>query len=61
MLSTNEFKKILGNEAQTMTVEEVELLKNSMYQFAGIAFDFWIKKSMAKKPKKAYNTTYEHE
>ncbi len=41
MISIEKFKQLLGSEAQNLTDKEVEQVRDSQYQLAGIAFDMW--------------------
>lgn len=49
MISIEKFKKLLGSEAQNLTDEEIEQIRNSQYQLAEIAFDMWYKDKKDKK------------
>ncbi len=42
MLSLSEFKKLAGKEAQGLTDEEIEQLRDIMSQLADHLFDMWI-------------------
>lgn len=47
MISLSKFKKLLGAEANGLTDEEIEHIRDVQYQFARLAFDKWEKE---KKP-----------
>lgn len=41
-ISLEKFKKHLGKEAGKYTEEEIEKLKDCMYKWADLLFDFWL-------------------
>ena len=41
MISLSKFKELMGDEAQGLTDEEIEAIRNAQYQFAKLAFDKW--------------------
>lgn len=41
MIPLPAFKKLLEEEEQNLTDEEVECIRNSQYKFAKLAFDKW--------------------
>ena len=41
MISLDDFKNSLGDYAKRFTDEELERLRQDMYQLADIAFDIW--------------------
>ena len=41
MISLPKFKEILGEEAQGLSDEEIEQIRDAQYQFAKLAFDKW--------------------
>ncbi len=41
MISLPKFKELLGNEAQGLTDEEIERIRDAQYQFARLAFEKW--------------------
>jgi len=43
MISLDDFKNSLGDYAKRFTDEELERLRQDMYQLADIAFDVWVK------------------
>ncbi len=43
MISLNDFKTSLGDYSQRFTDDELEQLRQDMYQLADIAFDVWVK------------------
>jgi hypothetical protein len=43
MISLDDFKNSLGDYAKRFTDEELERLRQDMYQLADIAFDIWVK------------------
>jgi hypothetical protein len=42
MISLDDFKNSLGDYAKRFTDEELEKLRQDMYQLADIAFDVWV-------------------
>jgi len=43
MISLPTFKKILGEEAQGLTDQQIEQIRDTQYQFARLAFYKWAK------------------
>lgn len=43
MIILPKFKELLGDEAQGLTDEEVERIRDAQYQFARLAFEKWAK------------------
>lgn len=41
MINLSKFKELLGNEAQDLTEEEIERIRDAQYQFARLAFEKW--------------------
>ena len=41
MISIEKYKKILGKEAQNLTDEEIEQIRDAQYKLADILFDMW--------------------
>ncbi len=41
MISLPKFKELLGDEAQGLTDEEIERIRDAQYQFARLAFEKW--------------------
>lgn len=41
MISLSKFKELLGNEAQGLTDEEIERIRDAQFQFARLAFEKW--------------------
>ncbi len=41
MISLPKFKELLGEEAQGLSDEEVERIRDAQYQFARLAFEKW--------------------
>lgn len=41
MFSLSKFKNLLGKEAQGLSDEEIEQIRDAQYQFARLAFDRW--------------------
>ena len=41
MISLPKFKELLGDEAQDLTDEEIEHIRDAQYQFARLAFNKW--------------------
>lgn len=41
MINLPKFKELLGNEAQGLTDEEIERIRDAQYQFARLAFEKW--------------------
>lgn len=49
MISLLKYKELLGEEAQGLTDQEIESLRDAQYQFARLAFQEWlIKKNLVK-------------
>lgn len=49
MISLPKFKELLGEEAQSLTDEEVEHIRDTQYQFARLAFYKWeVEKGLSK-------------
>ncbi len=55
MLSFKEYKKKLGNIADTMSEDDILKLREEQYRFAEIALDIWISENLAKKCDKSNN------
>ncbi len=55
MLSFNEYKKKLGDIADTMSEDDILKLRAEQYRFAEIALDIWIAENIAKKVDKGHN------
>ncbi|MDD3307918.1 MAG: hypothetical protein PHO29_12585 [Acetobacterium sp.] len=42
MISTEKFKELLGEDAEGITDEEIEEIRDAQYKFAQLAFDEWV-------------------
>lgn len=51
MISLDDFKTSLGDYSQMFTDEELEKLRQDMYQLADIAFDVWAQEQKINLPK----------
>ncbi len=47
MISLDDFKISLGDYGKRFTDEELEQLRQDMYQLADIAFDVWVKEKQS--------------
>ncbi len=53
MITLSKYKELFGDEAQGLTDEEIEAIRDAQYQFARLAFDKWVlEKGLVKKLKK---------
>ncbi|MDD2495081.1 MAG: hypothetical protein PHE29_07815 [Tissierellia bacterium] len=43
MISLEKFKDLLGEEAQGLTDEEIEEIREAQYKFVQLAFDEWVR------------------
>ena len=43
MITLSKFKKLLGEEANNLTDEQIEEIRNTLYQLVEIIFDKWMK------------------
>lgn len=43
MISLSKFRELLGDDAQDLTDEEIERIRDAQYQFAKLVFDKWAK------------------
>lgn len=43
MISISKFRQLAGKEAQGLSDEEIEQIRDAQYQFAELAFDMWAK------------------
>ena len=41
MISIEKYKKILGSEAQNLSDEEIEQIRDAQYKLAEVFFDMW--------------------
>ena len=41
MISIEKYKKILGSEAQNLSDEEIEQIRDAQYKLADVLFDMW--------------------
>ncbi len=44
MITLSKYKELLGDEAQWLTDEEIEHIRDIQYRFAELAFEFWMSK-----------------
>ncbi len=49
MITLSQFKQLLGDEARTLSDDEVESIRDAQYQFSRLAFQKWTKERFSQK------------